>query len=260
MFKMKTEGAVAAAEPKTESENAVSARGLTKHYGSGDAAVRAICNVDLDVCKGEFVAVMGPSGSGKSTLMHVLAGLDRADSGAVSIEGDDISQMSDKELTLMRRKRVGFIFQAFNLLPQLTAEENVTLPVDLAGDKVDRAWLDEVLSRVALTDRRHHKPTELSGGQQQRVAIARALITKPAVIFADEPTGNLDSRSTDEVLLLMREAARADGQTIVMVTHEPHAAAYADRVVFLADGKIVRELGRPTEGTVLELIKEVSAR
>ena len=260
MFKMKTEGAVAAPETPSELQNAVSARGLTKHYGEGDAAVRAICNVDLDVCKGEFVAVMGPSGSGKSTLMHVLAGLDTADTGAVSIEGDDITLMNDKELTLLRRQRVGFIFQAFNLLPQLTAEENVRLPVDLAGEKVDQAWLDEVISRVALSDRKHHKPTELSGGQQQRVAIARALITKPAVIFADEPTGNLDSRSTDEVLLLLREAAHKDGQTIVMVTHEPHAAAYSDRVVFLDDGKIVRELGRPTEENVLELIKEVSAR
>jgi putative ABC transport system ATP-binding protein len=192
--------------------------------------------------------------------MHVLAGLDRADTGAVSIEGDDISQMGDKELTLMRRQRVGFIFQAFNLLPQLTAEENVTLPLALAGDKPEQAWVDEVIDRVSLSDRKTHKPTELSGGQQQRVAIARALITKPAVIFADEPTGNLDSRSTDEVLLLLREAARKDGQTIVMVTHEAHAAAYADRVVFLADGKIVREITEPTEANVLEAIKEVSAR
>jgi putative ABC transport system ATP-binding protein len=268
MFNMKTKTAKGsdpyAAPVDTESHNgsdpiAVRARGLTKHYGSGDAAVRAICNVDLDVCKGEFVAVMGPSGSGKSTLMHVLAGLDRADSGAVSIEGDDISQMNDKELTLMRRKRVGFIFQAFNLLPQLTAEENVTLPVDLAGDKVDKAWVDEVLGRVALTDRRHHKPTELSGGQQQRVAIARALISKPTVLFADEPTGNLDSTTGTEILELLRRSVDEYGQTMVMVTHDARAAAMAHRVLFLADGEIVRELAECDTHRILEVLEEIAA-
>jgi putative ABC transport system ATP-binding protein len=261
MFNLRSEGSAAVAEPiAVDPSVAVSARDLWKTYGEGECGVIALAGIDIDVARGEFVAVMGPSGSGKSTLMHVLAGLDRADQGTVAIDGDDVTKMKDKDLTIMRRRRIGFIFQAFNLLPQLTAEENVTLPLSLAGEKPHQDWVDEVIGRVALSDRKTHKPTELSGGQQQRVAIARALVTKPAVVFADEPTGNLDSRSSDEVLLLLREASRKDGQTTVMVTHDPHAAGYADRVVFLADGKIVREIDNPTEAIVLEAIKEVSAR
>jgi putative ABC transport system ATP-binding protein len=201
---------------------------------------------------------MGPSGSGKSTLMHLLAGLDRPTDGNVYIEGENVTTMNDKSLTMLRRKRVGFIFQAFNLIPQLTAEENIVLPLTLGGSKAN-GNLDMLLDQVGLTDRRTHKPTELSGGQQQRVAVARALITEPAVVFADEPTGNLDSKSSNDILGLLRKAADERGQTTVMVTHEAHAAAYADRVVFLADGKIVRELRNPTEETVLETIKDVSA-
>jgi putative ABC transport system ATP-binding protein len=237
---------------------AVRAEEITKFYGEGEASVRALCTVSMDVAYGEFVAVMGPSGSGKSTLMHLLAGLDRPSEGNVYIEGENVTTMKDKELTMLRRKRVGFIFQAFNLIPQLTAEENIVLPLSLAGDKAN-GNLDSLLEQVGLTDRRKHKPTELSGGQQQRVAVARALITEPAVVFADEPTGNLDSKSSDDILSLLRRAADERGQTTVMVTHEAHAASYADRVVFLADGKIVRELTDPTEAGVLEAIKEVSA-
>jgi putative ABC transport system ATP-binding protein len=202
---------------------------------------------------------MGPSGSGKSTLMHLLAGLDRPSEGNVYIEGQNVTTMKDKELTLLRRQRVGFIFQAFNLIPQLTAEENIVLPLTLARQKAN-GNLEAMLEQVGLTDRRTHKPTELSGGQQQRVAVARALITEPAVVFADEPTGNLDSKSSDGILNLLRKAADERNQTTVMVTHEPHAAAYADRVVFLADGKIVRELSDPTEASVLEAIKGVASR
>jgi putative ABC transport system ATP-binding protein len=201
---------------------------------------------------------MGPSGSGKSTLMHLLAGLDRPSEGNVYIEGANVTEMKDKELTKLRRNRVGFVFQAFNLIPQLTAGENIVLPLTLAGEKAN-GNLTALLEQVGLTDRVSHKPSELSGGQQQRVAVARALITEPAVVFADEPTGNLDSKSSNDILGLLRKAADERGQTTVMVTHEAHAAAYADRVVFLADGKIVRELRNPTEETVLETIKDVSA-
>jgi putative ABC transport system ATP-binding protein len=237
---------------------AVSAVEITKVYGEGEASVRALCTVSLDVQPGEFLAVMGPSGSGKSTLMHLLAGLDRPSEGNVFIDGDNVTQMKDKELTMLRRKRVGFIFQAFNLIPQLTAEENIVLPLTLAREKAN-GNLEAILDKVSLTDRRKHKPTELSGGQQQRVAVARALITEPAVVFADEPTGNLDSKSSDDILQLLRTAADERNQTTVMVTHDAHAASYADRVIFLADGKVVRELTDPTEAGVLEAIKEVAA-
>jgi putative ABC transport system ATP-binding protein len=236
---------------------AVSAVEVTKEYGEGEAAVRALCTVSLDVDYGEFVAVMGPSGSGKSTLMHLLAGLDKPSEGNVFIQGENVTTMKDKELTMLRRSRVGFIFQAFNLIPQLTAEENIVLPLTLAREKPN-GNLASLLDQVGLTDRRTHKPTELSGGQQQRVAVARALITEPAVVFADEPTGNLDSKSSDDILTLLRRAADERNQTIVMVTHDAHAASYSDRVIFLADGKIVRELTDPTEGSVLEAIKEVA--
>jgi len=237
---------------------AVSAVDITKNYGEGEASVRALCTVSMEVAPGEFVAVMGPSGSGKSTLMHLLAGLDRPSEGNVFIDGENVTQMKDKDLTMLRRKRVGFIFQAFNLIPQLTAEENIVLPLTLAREKAN-GNLEALLDKVGLTDRRKHKPTELSGGQQQRVAVARALITEPAVVFADEPTGNLDSKSSDDILQLLRTAADERNQTTVMVTHDAHAASYADRVVFLADGKIVRELLDPTEASVLEAIKEVAS-
>ena len=237
---------------------AVSAVDITKNYGEGEASVRALCTVSMEVAPGEFVAVMGPSGSGKSTLMHLLAGLDRPSEGNVFIDGENVTQMKDKDLTMLRRKRVGFIFQAFNLIPQLTAEENIVLPLTLAREKAN-GNLEALLEKVGLTDRRKHKPTELSGGQQQRVAVARALITEPAVVFADEPTGNLDSKSSDDILQLLRTAADERNQTTVMVTHDAHAASYADRVVFLADGKIVRELSDPTEESVLEAIKEVAS-
>jgi putative ABC transport system ATP-binding protein len=253
MFNMKKETA------SVSTTTAVSADGVTKIYGEGEAAVKALDNVSLDVARGEFVAVMGPSGSGKSTLMHVLAGLDRPTDGGVYIEGADVTQMKDKELTVLRRRRVGFIFQAFNLIPQLSAEENIVLPLTLARERAN-GNLEALLEQVGLADRRKHKPTELSGGQQQRVAVARALITEPAVVFADEPTGNLDSKSSDDILGLLRRASSERGQTTVMVTHDAHAAAFADRVVFLADGRIVRELTDPTEAGILDAIKEIDAR
>ena len=256
MFNMKTKQDERVTSADTGA--AVRAEEITKTYGEGEAEVRALCTVSMEVASGEFVAVMGPSGSGKSTLMHLLAGLDRPTDGNVYIEGENVTTMNDRSLTMLRRKRVGFIFQAFNLIPQLTAEENIVLPLTLGGSKAN-GNLDMLLDQVGLTDRRTHKPTELSGGQQQRVAVARALITEPAVVFADEPTGNLDSKSSNDILGLLRKAADERGQTTVMVTHEAHAAAYADRVVFLADGKIVRELRNPTEETVLETIKDVSA-
>ena len=247
----------APAEPLA-TDAAVRADKVTKFYGEGEASVRALCTVSLEVARGEYVAVMGPSGSGKSTLMHLLAGLDKPTEGDVYIEGANVTTMKDKELTMLRRQRVGFIFQAFNLIPQLTAEENIVLPLMLAREKAN-GNLISLLDQVGLTDRRTHKPTELSGGQQQRVAVARALITEPAVVFADEPTGNLDSQSSDDILSLLRRAADERNQTTVMVTHDAHAASFADRVVFLADGKIVRELSDPTEAGVLEAIKEVAA-
>jgi putative ABC transport system ATP-binding protein len=233
---------------------AVRATEITKDYGEGEAAVRALCTVSLDVAPGEFLAVMGPSGSGKSTLMHLLAGLDRPTAGEVFIAGKNVTTMKDKELTMLRRQQVGFIFQAFNLIPQLTAEENILLPLALGGRK-SNGNLATLLEQVGLTDRATHKPTELSGGQQQRVAVARALITEPAVVFADEPTGNLDSQSSNDILSLLRRAADERNQTTVMVTHEAHAAAYADRVIYLTDGKVVSEFQDPTEESVLEAIK-----
>jgi putative ABC transport system ATP-binding protein len=216
---------------------AVSAYNLVRRYGEGDSAVEAVRGVSLDVVSGQFTAIMGPSGSGKSTLMHLLAGLDRPTEGSVEIAGQDITTMSDKKLTLLRRKHIGFVFQAFNLVPTLTAEENVTLPLSIAGKKIDRAWVDSVLQRVGLDDRRSHRPAEMSGGQQQRVAVARALVAEPTVLFADEPTGNLDSHTSAEVLALLREAASVYGQTIVMVTHDEGAAEAADRVIHFVDGR-----------------------
>jgi putative ABC transport system ATP-binding protein len=236
---------------------AVQALQITKDYGEGEAAVRALCTVTLDVAAGEFLAVMGPSGSGKSTLMHLLAGLDRPTEGEVFIGGRKITAMKDKELTMLRRQRVGFIFQAFNLIPQLTAEENIALPLALGGEK-SNAQVAMLMEQVGLGDRADHKPTELSGGQQQRVAFARALVTEPDVVFADEPTGNLDSKSTDDILGLLRAAADDRGQTTVMVTHEAHAAAYADRVIYLTDGRVVSEIQSPTEESVLEAIKQAA--
>ena len=238
---------------------AVSADAVTRRYGEGDAAVDALRGVSLDVPAGQFTAIIGPSGSGKSTLMHLLAGLDRPTAGSVHVGSVDISTMSDKALTKLRRRHIGFVFQSFNLLPTLSAEENVLLPLTIAGRKVDRAALDTLLARVDLTDRRRHRPAELSGGQQQRVAIARALVSEPTVLFADEPTGNLDSRSGTQVLDLLRDAVDLDGQTTVMVTHDPRAAARADRVLFLADGLIVSDLAQPTEADVLAHMKAVSA-
>jgi putative ABC transport system ATP-binding protein len=239
---------------------AVEARGLTRVYGEGETAVEALRDVDLDVRSGELVAVMGPSGSGKSTLMHILAGLDKPTSGTVKIAGTEITQLDDSKLTLLRRQHIGFVFQFFNLLPMLDAEENIVLPLSIAGKKPDRAWLDGLISQMGLDDRRHHRPSELSGGQQQRVAIARSLVTRPTILFADEPTGNLDSKTSGEILELMRASTDAYGQTTVMVTHEARAAAIADRILFLADGQIVQQLGKDAEpAAVLEVMNSLSA-
>ncbi|WP_426571607.1 ABC transporter ATP-binding protein [Aquihabitans sp. McL0605] len=226
-----------------------------KVYGTGGTEVRALDGVSVDVPTATFTAVMGPSGSGKSTLMHCLAGLDTLTSGETFIGDQELSSLSDRELTRVRRERIGFVFQAFNLLPTLSAAENITLPMDLARRKPDRAWLDQVIRTVGLTDRLHHRPSELSGGQQQRVAVARALASKPEVVFADEPTGNLDRRSGTEVLSFLRSAVDQFGQTVVMVTHDPVAASYADSVLFLADGRIVDHLTDPTATTVLDRMK-----
>ena len=236
---------------------AAMARNATKVYGSGEALVRALDDVTVEFPSGRFTAIMGPSGSGKSTLMHCLAGLDTLSSGSVSIGNADLSKLNDRQLTQLRRDHVGFIFQSFNLVPTLTALENITLPSALAGRKPDRAWLDHVVDTVGLRSRLSHRPSELSGGQQQRVAVARALASKPQIIFADEPTGNLDSRTGAEILSFMRTAVREFGQTIVMVTHDPTAAAYADRAVFLADGRIVDEIQQPTANAVLDRIKQL---
>ena len=236
---------------------AVAARAVaaTKTYGKGDSAVVALDHVDVEFDVGGFTAIMGPSGSGKSTLMHCLAGLDELTSGRVFIGDIDLTTLNDKHLTLLRRDKIGFIFQAYNLVPTLTALENITLPMDLAGREPDQAWLDQVVATIGLHDRLKHRPSELSGGQQQRVAVGRALSGRPEIIFADEPTGNLDSRSGAEILDFMRRAVRELGQTIVMVTHDPGAASYADRVVFLADGQIVDEILHPTAEAVLDRMK-----
>jgi putative ABC transport system ATP-binding protein len=234
---------------------AAAARQLTKAYGEGETRVVALDNVDVEIGRGQFTAIMGPSGSGKSTLMHCLAGLDTASEGKVWIGETEITGLKDKQLTQLRRDNIGFIFQAFNLLPTLTAYENITLPMDIAGRKPDKAWMDTVIDTVGLRDRLKHRPTELSGGQQQRVACARALASRPEIIFGDEPTGNLDSHSSSEVLGFLRHSVTDLGQTIVIVTHDPAAASYADRVLFLADGRIVDEMLRPTADAVLERMK-----
>ena len=234
---------------------ALEATDLVKTYGSGDTAVRALDGVSVAFAAGEFTAIMGPSGSGKSTLMHCLAGLDTPASGSVRIGGTEISGLSDRALTLLRRRRVGFVFQSFNLLPTLTAEQNIRLPLELAGRKPDPLWWDAVITSLGLNDRLRHRPSQLSGGQQQRVACARALITRPDVVFADEPTGNLDSRSGAEVLGFLRESVRELGQTVIMVTHDPVAASYAGRVLFLADGRVSGEVSAPTPQSVLDYLK-----
>jgi putative ABC transport system ATP-binding protein len=238
----------------------VQAQEITRRYGEGDTAVEALRGCSLDVNHGELTAVMGPSGSGKSTLMHILAGLDRPTSGRVLLDGTDIAELNDNDLTKLRRRHIGFVFQFFNLLPMLTAEENIVLPLELAGRKLDKAWIDEVIGKLGLDDRRKHRPSELSGGQQQRVAIARALISKPTVIFADEPTGNLDSTTSAEILELLRQAVSDYGQTTVMVTHDANAAAIADRVFFLADGCIVKELRGASAHDILAAMEEVSRK
>ena len=236
----------------------VAARGLARLYGEGSAAVKALRGVDLDVRAGELVAVMGPSGSGKSTLMHLLAGLDKPTSGTVTIAGTELTALDDAQLTRLRREHIGFIFQFFNLLPMLDAEENVLLPLSIAGKKPDQAWLAELISQVGLSQRSRHRPSELSGGEQQRVAIARALITRPTILLADEPTGNLDSKTGGEILDLMRNSVDAYGQTTVMVTHDPRAAAIANRILIIADGLIVRELTSATAAEVISVMGELS--
>jgi len=249
-----------AAPAETGLDNvAVRARDLERQYGEGATAVQALRGVSLEVRNGQLVAVMGPSGSGKSTLMHILAGLDKPTSGTVTIAGTEITGLDDTDLTHLRRDHIGFVFQFFNLLPMLTAEENVVLPLSIAGEKPDRAWLEELLTKTGLADRRKHRPSELSGGQQQRVAIARALVTRPTILFADEPTGNLDSKTGGEILELLRDSARDYNQTIVMVTHEARAAAIADRILFLADGLIVKELTDTDAAQVLEVMSTLSS-
>jgi putative ABC transport system ATP-binding protein len=232
----------------------VQARDLQRQYGEGETAVHALRGVSIDVARGNLVAVMGPSGSGKSTLMHILAGLDKPTGGTVTIAGTEITGLDDGDMTRLRRDHIGFVFQFFNLLPMLSAEENVLLPLSIAGEKPDRQWLEELLGKTGLSDRRSHRPSELSGGQQQRVAIARALVTKPTILFADEPTGNLDSKTGGEILELLRDSARDYNQTIVMVTHEARAAAIANRILFLADGLIVKELTDADQAQVLEVM------
>jgi putative ABC transport system ATP-binding protein len=244
-------------QPAAGVDVAVSARDVTKRYGTGDAAVDALRGISIDFPRGQFAAVMGPSGSGKSTLMNILAGLDRPTAGSVFIDGAEITRLKDKPLTLLRREKVGFVFQFFNLLPMLTAEENLELPLAIAGRKVDPDWERSLVSAVGLADRRRHRPAQLSGGQQQRVALARGLISRPAVLFADEPTGNLDSSTSEEMLRLLRRSVDEYGQTIVMVTHEAHAAATADRVVFLRDGQVVLEHGHLDPDEIYDVVKSL---
>jgi putative ABC transport system ATP-binding protein len=246
--------------PTTAGAPVITARDVARRYGEGDAAVHALRGVSLDITRGRLTAVMGPSGSGKSTLMHILAGLDQPTAGEVYVAGVDVTTLDDTELTKLRRDHIGFIFQFFNLLPMLTAAENIALPLKLAGSKPDPDWLAELVATVGLGDRLTHRPSELSGGQQQRVAVARALVSRPSVMFADEPTGNLDSTTSGEILSLLRDSVDALGQTTVMVTHDAQAAAIADRVLFLADGDIVRDLGPTSAHEILETLEQVSCR
>ena len=236
----------------------VAAQNITRRFGSGDTAVDALRGVSLEIGKGKLTAIMGPSGSGKSTLMHILAGLDKPTTGTVSIAGTEITTLKDSDLTRLRRTHIGFVFQFFNLLPMLTAEENVVLPLSIAGTKPERAFFDDLVGKVGLKDRLSHRPAELSGGQQQRVAIARALVSRPTVVFADEPTGNLDSTTSGEILELLRASVEDYGQTTVMVTHDAHAAAIADRVLFLSDGLIVKDMPRSSQGDILAAINELT--
>ena len=247
-------------DPGQEPAAVVTARDVVRRYGEGDTTVDALRGVSVDIAEGRLTAVMGPSGSGKSTLMHILAGLDQPTSGQVSVAGVDITDLGDSELTLLRRDHIGFIFQFFNLLPMLTAAENIALPLKLAGGKPDPGWLDELVHTVGLEERLGHRPSELSGGQQQRVAVARALVARPSVMFADEPTGNLDSTTSGEILGLLRDSVDTLGQTTVMVTHDASAAAIADRILFLADGDIVRDLGPSSSHDILATLEEVSCR
>ncbi len=243
-----------------ENGTVVVARDVTRRYGEGETAVDALRGVSVEVPRGRLTAVMGPSGSGKSTLMHILAGLDKPTSGSVTVAGTEITTLKDSDLTKLRRNHIGFVFQFFNLLPMLTADENIRLPLSIAGEKVDQARYDELVAAVGLSDRLSHRPSELSGGQQQRVAIARALVSQPEVVFADEPTGNLDSKTGAEILELLRHSVEEMGQTIVMVTHEARAAVIADRVLYLADGKIVRELSGASQHEIGEAMEEIATR
>ncbi len=245
------------APPDARTGVAARAIGLTKTYGEGDATVRALDDVSVEFERARFSAIMGPSGSGKSTLLHCMAGLDKPTSGQVLIGDVDLTTLSEKDLTLLRRKSVGFVFQAYNLVPTLTASENITLPLDIAGEEPDKAWFDEVVDTVGIRDRLSHRPSELSGGQQQRVAGARALVSRPEIVFADEPTGNLDSKASQEILTFLRSAVKDHGQTIVMVTHDASAASFADRIVFLGDGRVVDEMLEPTTDRILDRLKSL---
>jgi putative ABC transport system ATP-binding protein len=253
------EAALALAHPEQNAAAVVAAQELSRRYGAGETAVDALRGVSLEIPRGHLTAVMGPSGSGKSTLMHCLAGLDTLTNGQVFIGATDLASLSDRERTILRRDRLGFVFQSFNLLPTLTAAENITLPADLAGRAVDPAWFETVITKLNLRDRLSHRPSELSGGQQQRVAVGRALISRPEVVFADEPTGALDSKASTELLEFLRSVVDDLGQTVLMVTHDPSAAAYADRVVFLVDGTIVEELADPTKDRVLDIMGQLGS-
>ena len=250
--------ALSRTESPVQTRTVVAAHDLTRRYGAGETAVDALRGVSLEIPRGHLTAVMGPSGSGKSTLMHILAGLDKPTAGTVEIDGTDITKLKDNDLTKLRRRHIGFVFQFFNLLPMLSAEENITLPLSIAGTKPEREWLEELLASTGLENRRSHRPAELSGGQQQRVAVARSLVTRPTVLFADEPTGNLDSQTSAEILGLIRGAVDTYGQTTVMVTHDPKAATIADRILFLADGLIVQELGRSSQTEILDTLSEIA--